>query len=309
MANDSTPKDFDSIGVDDFYVFLDVDPSCSEKDITKSYRKRALKCHPDKNPDDKRAAEEFQRLSRIFTILTDKAARAAYDNLRKARKRQKERTAALDAKRRKFKDELEKRESVHRRDVFDEKWAAQRLEQEIKRLREEGLRKVQEQEELIKAELATEKSEKRAAGPTDLAMTLKIKWKAKKNDELNGGYDHEILTQLLQKYGTVRVIVSSKRKGSAIANFSDIQSAKLAFRNEKGLIDNPIVLAWAGGEPPEQTNQVGEPQMIIGSSSLVTDTDYESMTLTRLKQAQERKRLIEQMQREDADEAVSFQNT
>ena len=32
---------------------------------------------------------------------------------------------------------------------------------QIKRLREEGLRKVQEQEELIKAELATEKSEKR----------------------------------------------------------------------------------------------------------------------------------------------------
>lgn len=45
MANDSTPKDFDSIGVDDFYVFLNVDPSCSEKDVRRTAPRTQLAAH------------------------------------------------------------------------------------------------------------------------------------------------------------------------------------------------------------------------------------------------------------------------
>jgi hypothetical protein len=43
-------------------------------------------------------------LSRIFEILSDTAAKAVYDNLRKARRKQIERNEALDAKRRKIKE-------------------------------------------------------------------------------------------------------------------------------------------------------------------------------------------------------------
>jgi hypothetical protein len=44
--------DFDSLGVDDFYGFLEVDAESNEKEIAKAYRKKALQCHPDKNPDN-----------------------------------------------------------------------------------------------------------------------------------------------------------------------------------------------------------------------------------------------------------------
>ena len=39
--------------------------------IKKSYRKKALKCHPDKNPDNPDAAREFDRLKKILEILLD----------------------------------------------------------------------------------------------------------------------------------------------------------------------------------------------------------------------------------------------
>ena len=44
--------------------------------ITSAYRKKALKYHPDKNPDDPTAAERFQRLSKAYSVLSDPAAKA-----------------------------------------------------------------------------------------------------------------------------------------------------------------------------------------------------------------------------------------
>lgn len=45
--------------------------------IKKAYRKKALTCHPDKNPDNPRAAELFHELSRALEILTDTKARVS----------------------------------------------------------------------------------------------------------------------------------------------------------------------------------------------------------------------------------------
>lgn len=39
--------------------------------IKKAYRKKALKCHPDKNPDNPEAAEEFNQLKKILEVLLD----------------------------------------------------------------------------------------------------------------------------------------------------------------------------------------------------------------------------------------------
>ena len=71
--------------------------------ITKAYRKKALKCHPDKNPDNKEAAELFHELSKALEVLTDPKAKAAYDAVLKAKEKARLRTQALDSKRKKFK--------------------------------------------------------------------------------------------------------------------------------------------------------------------------------------------------------------
>lgn len=51
--------------------------------ITQAYRKLALLKHPDKNPDNPAAADEFAALQKAYDILTDAAAREALDKLLK----------------------------------------------------------------------------------------------------------------------------------------------------------------------------------------------------------------------------------
>ena len=63
----------------DFYEVLGVAKDASAEDIKKSYRKLALKYHPDKNPGDKAAEEAFKELGEAYEALSDTQKRAAYD--------------------------------------------------------------------------------------------------------------------------------------------------------------------------------------------------------------------------------------
>ena len=64
---------------DDLYQTLGVARGASKDEIRKAHRKLALKFHPDKNPDDKVAAEKFKRIQEAYDVLSDDDKRAAYD--------------------------------------------------------------------------------------------------------------------------------------------------------------------------------------------------------------------------------------
>ncbi|XP_078358272.1 dnaJ homolog subfamily A member 1-like [Oculina patagonica] len=59
-----------------FYDLLGVDPSATSSEIKKSYRKLALKYHPDKNPD---AGDKFKQISHAYEVLSDEKKRKIYD--------------------------------------------------------------------------------------------------------------------------------------------------------------------------------------------------------------------------------------
>ena len=63
----------------DYYELLDVPKSATEEELKKSYRKLAMKYHPDRNPGDKKAEEQFREISQAYEVLKDSQKRAAYD--------------------------------------------------------------------------------------------------------------------------------------------------------------------------------------------------------------------------------------
>jgi len=67
-------------GGDDPYQALGLQRDASQDDIKAAYRKLALKWHPDRNPDNKSKAEdEFKRISKAYSLLSDTNQRAMYD--------------------------------------------------------------------------------------------------------------------------------------------------------------------------------------------------------------------------------------
>lgn len=63
----------------DYYEVLGVEKSASADEIKKAYRKKAIQFHPDKNPGDKQAEENFKEAAEAYDILSDPQKRQRYD--------------------------------------------------------------------------------------------------------------------------------------------------------------------------------------------------------------------------------------
>ncbi|HLR82832.1 MAG TPA: molecular chaperone DnaJ [Paenalcaligenes sp.] len=63
----------------DLYEVLGLEKGASKDDIRRAYRRLAMKYHPDRNPDDKEAEDNFKEVKEAYEILSDDEKRAAYD--------------------------------------------------------------------------------------------------------------------------------------------------------------------------------------------------------------------------------------
>jgi len=73
-----------NINSDDYYEVLGVSRDATDKEIKRAYRKLAVKHHPDKNPNDTKAAEErFKVIGEAYEVLSDEKKRRIYDQVGK----------------------------------------------------------------------------------------------------------------------------------------------------------------------------------------------------------------------------------
>ena len=312
----------------DLYLLLEISPEATEKEIKKAYRKKSLKCHPDKNPDDPNAATTFHQLSEALAILTDETARKAYDNVLKARKANELRNRQLDEKRRKLKDSLEAREvqaaNEERSKQFSKKTEEEKLAAEIERVMKEGRRELEEEQERIRILIEKEKEESKSntqsanSNVQENQARIKVRWKALTDscDSKDNLYTSDTLHSIFSKYGDVNVVVvsesSSHKKGSALIEMAQKSSAEMASRVERGFAEVPLKcklidgVSNSGSANTEQPKITPSYEPVLTSQSNSNFQDYETLVLRKMRQAEERKRLEQEILEQDRLEENSF---
>ncbi|KAL7291843.1 hypothetical protein TKK_0014408 [Trichogramma kaykai] len=337
----------------DLYAIIGAEDTATEAELKKAYRQRALKCHPDKNPDNPKAAEEFRQLTKVLEILTDAKARACYDKVRRAKKEAQLRQKELSAKRKKFKDDLERREEAFKQSQSSKKRQfshssfqtedddeldltnERNLKAEIDRLQKEGSRLVEEEQERLRQQIREEirlSMNARSGGSGE--CLVKVNWSVSPDDEANGGYTKDLLHRIMSKHGEVLSVIISQKKGSALVEFERSNDADAAIKYELGLAECPLSLRWASDKTKFQKQKLNTfpeklsagsafgislkstssksnfsqslsfssaPDIFSQQSQDQQSNNYEAMVLNKLKREQERKKLIEQMEKEDAN--------
>lgn len=277
--NNKDLEDLAKSATEDFYELLGVAFDADEPAIKKAYRKASIRYHPDKNPDDKDAADRFIYLGWARDILMDAKLKGEYDRARTRRREKILQDELLDGRRRKMKDDLERREKEGRdfvqgikRKRAEDMSEAEKKAQELQRLAEDGKRRRKEAQERMERRrkeedeasfIEVEKSpEPQAPKPGDSAeidRTIKVRFQREGN---MADWDKEQVAKMFSKYGKIDSVVMGKDKkirpsgekhrkviAMVFLIYTRLDHAHAAVLDGKSDYPSLESVAWANGEP------------------------------------------------------------
>lgn len=245
----SIPKSINSSNFVNYYEVLGITRDCNNSQITRAYRKRALECHPDKNPDNPKAAIDFQNITIALEVLLNENSRKALNQYLDAKFLIEEKNKKLDGERRKFKDDLEYRESVAAKNKQED------LANEITKLRAAGSNLVKEQQRIVEEFL---KKNMKFDDELDMSDSVIVKW-------TNDFYDKTMIESMFTRYG--KIIGIHMKKNCAVVEFSDKESAIQSSLLENGIKGHEMTVSIV-----KKNSEVKEEQTTKRKAELPSNT-------------------------------------
>lgn len=246
----------------DYYELLAIPATASESEIRRAYRKTSLLYHPDKVKPTPENLDKFQLLQTALAILTDAAEKVKYDQTREARLRRVAENEALESRRRKMKEELEKRETTFGAtptsiNGVKRTWSDRELE--IKRIAEEN-RKRREAATHQKAEEAQARVQAEEKSTESIDRSVKVRW-VKEGEGLD--IDQQLLEDTFPAGDVENVLILKDKKrridgrakkvmcGTAVIVFSTLLAARKAVT--QGPWEGIESVSWAAEKETEPT--------------------------------------------------------
>ncbi len=318
------PSSKDNFPVQDPYDLLGVPFQASKAEISKAYRKLALKLHPDKQPQGnpellKEVEKKFHDVKEARSFLLDDEhaeARRKYDAKRESDRLRKQ-TEALREKnmsdrRKKMREELKKKESmaVAQRQANAESRQKKKDDELVNQLRKEGKRKRQEHAERDAQEKEeAERAMREAARMNRISekdqlerRQVRLKWDRKK---MKPSPSEDSLAKLLsEQFGPVEKVELLGRKGNqALVTFADESSCKPCVDFYADSVK--MRAKYTGKRKDEEESMKEEEQEVeeVTSNSIDQGLANESLEERRLRQAEERERLLREL--EEKEEGLS----
>ena len=271
MTSSADLKDY-ATSTTDFYALLSLPPTFSPHELNRAWRRTALKYHPDKvGAADTAAAEKFHLVQIGFDIFQDPTIKTLYDNARNAREQKERARKMFEGERKRMREEED-------------------FEREVRRLAEDGKRRRQEREEVLRQDLRAEQ-EAEANGPAgpqtprmatasssapqpsvaapvaELDRSVKVRWLPSATSSVSP-IDKDALATLFSRFGKVESVFLMKTKtqrtgpsrekkqvATGVVVFASVVGAHTAIEDAKKQVgpewECVESVGWAGNKEPD----------------------------------------------------------
>ena len=316
------PQNKDGIPAQDPYDLLGVPFHASKAEISKAYRKLALKLHPDKQRQQgntasaEEIAKKFHDVKEARSFLLDDEhaeARRKYDAKRES-DRIRQQTEALREKnmserRKRMRQELKEKEMLAARQRTEKKNFRQREKEDvtINQLRGEGKRKRQEhaernfqrKEEAERVAQMDARLRRKSEKVQLEERQVRLKWDRKK---MKPSPSEDSLAKLLsERFGPIESVEFLAKKGNqALVTFADQSSCKPCVEFYATSVFLRAKYVGKRRREEEQTKDVNEVEEVVADTAHPERTN-ESLEQRRLRQAAEREQLLRELERKDAE--------